>query len=574
VFRVFQKLPFLFELFFNGSFILICSLKTIGKIPSFVSLEDVNFILELGSWFIPLVIFMTVMVNYLSCDNLEQFIRRHVFSIVVFVPLVLTWGDLDFSFWLSSAHLLSSILSIYDDDDVDNSRKLVVPKLLKMLRLKPAQMVLLSFCLVILMGTFLLMLPVSSQGGNSISFINALFTATSATCVTGLATLSISNDFSLFGQVIILILIQIGGLSIMTLYSSLAILLGRSIGMKDRVVMQDLLDVSSLEELFVVILNIIKYTFFIELWGAVVLTIVLTFDGVEFGKALYYGFFHSISAFCNAGFALSDTSLESFATNPFIHGTIALLITLGGLGFIVLRELVDVVTIRKSFVRVTLHTKIVLVTSLILTISGALFIFFGEFLNALDSFTLWEKIQISLFQSITLRTAGFNTIPLTSLHSYTLYGMTLFMFIGGSPGSTAGGIKTTTLAILFQSIKSTLKVRKTVGIFDRNVPAPIVVKATALTFISIIITSLFILITMRIEENTAFLPLFFEVISASATVGLSLGVTPTLSVLGKVAISFLMLIGRIGPLTLILAISTRSDYKDVVEYPDGRVLMG
>jgi trk system potassium uptake protein TrkH len=345
--------------------------------------------------------------------------------------------------------------------------------------------------------------------------------------------------------------------------------------MKDRVILQDMLDVSSLEELFATIIDIVKYTFFIELWGGIVLTIAFTFDDMEFGQAIYYGFFHSISAFCNAGFSLFDSSLESFSTQPLIHGTISILITLGGLGFIVLRELKEIIVKRKSLVRMRLHSKIVLITSFVLTISGAVFIFFGEYLNALDHYTLWEKIQVSLFQSVTLRTAGFNTIPLSNLNTYTIYAMTLFMFIGGSPGSTAGGVKTTTLAILVQSIISTLKGKKTVDVLNsRRVPGPIVVRATALTFMSILITSVFILLLVKLEPNQSFLTLFFEVISASGTVGLTLGITPYLSVAGKLAIGALMFIGRIGPMTLLLAIGQSEKKVGKFDYPDGKIMIG
>ena len=360
----------------------------------------------------------------------------------------------------------------------------------------------------------------------------------------------------------------------MTLYSSMAILLGRSMRMKDRIIMQDLLDVSSLEELFAMIVDIVKYTFLIELWGGLVLTIAFTFEGFEFSRAIYYGFFHSISAFCNAGFALFDTSLESYGTKPLIHLTIAILITLGGLGFIVLKELKEVIVNKKHLVRMSVHSKIVIITSFLLTAGGTIFIFFGEFLGALDGYTIWEQVQISLFQSVTLRTAGFNTIPLTNLNTYTIYAMTLFMFVGGSPGSTGGGIKTTTLAILIQSIKSTLKGKKTVEAFDRRISSPIVVRAIALTFISILITSFFILVLMRLEPEQSFLPLFFEVISASGTVGLTLGITSYLSVAGKMAISLLMLIGRIGPLTLILAVGQRHRSSGKFDYPDGRIMIG
>ncbi|RLA60038.1 MAG: hypothetical protein DRQ89_13360, partial [Epsilonproteobacteria bacterium] len=451
-----NKLPFLVELFFNGTFILFYALNMSNNIPISWDMGLVHIILDVGSWPIPIVIFTTLVFNYLQSERFEVFFRRHIISLVVFVPLLITWGDQEFAFWLASVHLLASILSLYEEDSEDVATKKFRHSILKVFRLRPAQLVFLSFAGVILIGTFLLALPLASTGPKALSFVDALFTATSATCVTGLSTISTANDLSWFGQGVVLLLIQIGGLSIMTLYSSMAILLGKAMGMKERVVMQDLLDVASLDELFVMIMNIIKYTFFIELWGAIILTFAFTYEGFEFSQAIYYGFFHSISAFCNAGFSLFDTSLESFATNPLINGTICVLVTLGGVGFLVLRECKDAIVNKRALVRLTLHTKIVLLTTLFLTVGGALFIFFGEFVHGLDSYTLWEKIQVSIFQSITLRTAGFNTIPMTNLHGYTLYGMTLFMFIGGSPGSTAGGVKTTTLAILVQSIIATL----------------------------------------------------------------------------------------------------------------------
>lgn len=573
--KISQKLPFLLEFIFNGLFIFLYSLRSIKKIPVSWNAELVNNVIQNAAYIVPFILLINVLNNFKNSKGLEDFLRRYIFSVVVFIPLIITWGDVEFAFWLASAHLLSSILALYDDvNEVKEEKVRNEQNLFQGLRLRPAQMVLFSFVGVIFLGTFLLMLPVSSVDGKSISFVDGLFMSTSATCVTGLATISVQDNLSIFGQVVLLVLIQIGGLSIMTLYSSMAILLGRSMRMKDRIIMQDLLDVSSLEELFAMIINIIKYTFLIELWGGIVLTIAFTFEGFEFGKAIYYGFFHSISAFCNAGFSLFNNSLESYAASPLINGTIAVLIILGGLGFIVLKELTEVITKGKKLVRLGLHSKIVIVTTIFLTVGGTLFIFFGEFLNSLDSYTLWEKMQISFFQSVTLRTAGFNTIPLTSLHKYTIYMMTLFMFIGGSPGSTAGGVKTTTLAILFYSIKSTLLGEKKVTVLDRKIPSPVVVRATALMFISILITSTFILILMKLEPEQAFLPLFFEVISASGTVGLTLGITPYLSLMGKVAVSVLMLIGRIGPLTLILAIGQRNRDKGKFDYPDGRIMIG
>ena len=297
-------------------------------------------------------------------------------------------------------------------------------------------------------------------------------------------------------------------------------------------------------------------------------------EGYEFSQALYYGIFHSISAFCNAGFSLFPTSLENFATDPLIHGTISVLILTGGLGFIVLKELSEIVVWRKSLVRLGLHTKIVVITSLIMLAAGFFLIFFGEFLNALDGYSLWEKIQIAFFQSVTLRTAGFNTIPITNLHTYTIYAMTLFMFIGGSPGSCAGGVKTTTLAILTQSVKSTLKSERNVQLLDRKIPGPMVVRATAITFVSILAISSIFLVLIQVESEQSFLTLFFEVMSAFGTVGLSLGVTSFLSAPGKLLITLLMYVGRIGPLTMILAIGQQSYGRGKFDYPDGRIMIG
>jgi trk system potassium uptake protein TrkH len=576
--QILQKLSFLLELFFNGSFILIYSLYTNGKIPSTWNEKFIGNTLDIIVWMVPIVIGLSVISNFFDSKSPEDYIRKYSFSLLVFIPTLITWGDMEFTFLLAAAHLLSTVLSLYDEDapakkkEVEDDGKF--SGVLKHIKLSSAQLVLCTFLGVILLGTFILMLPVSAAEGVTIGFVDALFMATSATCVTGLSTLGLNESFSVFGQVVILVLIQIGGLSIMTLYSSMAILLGRSMKMKDRIIMQDLLDVSSLEELFAMIINIVKYTFFIELWGGIVLTIAFTFEGFEFGKAIYFGFFHSISAFCNAGFALFGNSLENYATNPLIHGTISILIVLGGIGFIALKELKEVVTREKTIVRLGMHTKVVLITTGALIIGGAIFIFFGEFLGALDGYTLWEKVQISTFQSITLRTAGFNTIPLTNLNKYTLYVMTMFMFIGGSPGSTAGGVKTTTLAILIQSIMSTLKGDKNVRMMDRTIPSPLVVRATALMFISILITSFFIFLMMKLEPDQDFLTLFFEAISASGTVGLTLGVTPYLSLLGKIAVSALMLVGRIGPLTLILAIGERQKSSGKFDYPDGRIMIG
>ncbi|MEC8624446.1 MAG: potassium transporter TrkG, partial [Bdellovibrionota bacterium] len=256
--QVFKKFPFLIELFFNGSFILLFSLRSADKIPFQFQSGELKDYIETGAFFIPIVIALVVFTNYLEAGSLEEFVRKYVFSLVIFVPLVITWGDVEFAFWLSSAHLLSSVLTIYDDDTDEGIRKQRQGyAIFQGIKLRPAQLVLFSFSAVILLGTFLLLLPVSQKEGVNMSFIDGLFMATSATCVTGLTTFSLNQSFSFFGQIVILILIQIGGLSIMTLYSSMAILLGKSLGVKDRVIMQDLLDISSLEDLLAMVGNIV-----------------------------------------------------------------------------------------------------------------------------------------------------------------------------------------------------------------------------------------------------------------------------------------------------------------------------
>ena len=385
-----QKIPFILELFINGAFILLYSLRSMEHLPSQLSPLWIEWGISYGVYAAPITILVTMFGHLIELQDIEVLFRKQAFSIIVIASLFITWGDEFFACCLAFAHLLSYGLFLYGDRS-GNKKIFEVDRLkegiFSALKLKPAQLVFLSFSAVILAGTFFLILPFSSVSGESMAFIDALFMATSATCVTGLATKSLATDFSLFGQVVILVLVQIGGLSIMTLYASMTIVLGRSLGMKDRVIMQDLLNVSNTEEFLEMVIDIVKYTFAIELWGAIILTMAFIFDGLELGTAIYYGFFHSVSAFCNAGFSLFDTSFESYATNFFITGPIMVLITLGGLGFVVLKDLKEnfkfkeiftltgIFAMRKKFIRFGIHTKIVLVTSSILTFGGAIFNF-------------------------------------------------------------------------------------------------------------------------------------------------------------------------------------------------------
>lgn len=578
--KLYHKLPFVLELFINGSFIFLYSFYKANRLETnFISPDIIELVFDIFKYACPIVIIIVTIGHYIQSKGSDQFIRKYVFSLICIFPILITYGDIQFTFWLCAVHLFSSVLSLYEaplkvEERISLSDRKVSIPILEKIKLAPAQIVLLSFSGIILIGTLLLSLPISAVEGKTVGFVDAFFMATSATCVTGLATLSLADTFSISGQIIILILIQIGGLGYMTLYSSMTLLLGRSLGFKNQLMMQNHLDISSFSDLVNIIASIIRYTLIIELCGAIILTIAFSIQGMEFGEALYFGIFHSISAFCNAGFALFNNSMEDFAFSPMVHGTLSMLIFLGGLGFIVLKELELFVRQGKKLVNLSVHTKIVLTVNFSLIIFVALYIFFSEFLHGMVDNTLWEKIQLSVFQSITTRTAGFNTMSFSTLHTHTIYLISLIMFIGASPGSTGGGIKTTTFAILFQSIKATLRGRGKVQLFERTVPNLIVVRAMAITIISIIIVSFFILLMMRVEPEQDFLALFFETISAFATVGLSLGITPYLTAGGKITLAVLMLIGRVGPLTLAVAVGQKNEDLGKVEYPEGRIMIG
>lgn len=572
----YQKLPFLLELFFNGAFIFLYAFYRSNKLKaSFLPPETVDALLQGMAYFSPLFILLSILSFFRRSEGMDEFFRKYIFSVIVFIPLLITYGDTQFAFWLSAVHLFSSALSLYElkpNEEAEGGD--YVLGMLEKIKLAPAQIVILSFSVIIFSGTLLLALPISAAEGKSIAFIDAFFIATSATCVTGLSTISLADNFSFVGQMIVLILLQIGGLGYMTLHSSMMILLGKSMAVKNQVMMQDLLDITSMGDLIAMIVDIVKYTIVIEFCGAIILAIAFTFEGYEFGQALYFGFFHAISAFCNAGFALFNDSLEGFAYNPFISNTIAVLIILGGLGFIVIKEMELVLRGKKKLVNLTVHSKVVFTTSFSLLAVVMIYIFFSEYLHSLKDMSLWQQLQVSFFQSATTRTAGFNSLSLSALYPHTLYMMILVMFVGANPGSTGGGIKTTTFAILFQSVRATLRGKDRVEFFDRTLPNFYVVRAISIIVISLMICSGFILLLMRIETEHSFLSIFFEAVSAFATVGLSLGITPYLTVAGKAAIIALMFIGRIGPLTMALAIGQKKQDKGNFKYPTGRIMIG
>ena len=440
--------------------------------------------------------------------------------------------------------------------------------------IKPAQSILLSFFLVIFIGTLLLMLPSSCVYGKNIRFIDALFTSTSAVCVTGLVVFDIGTNLSTFGQSILLTLIQIGGLGLMTFSSFFALLLTQKTDIGRLTKMQDVLDLETTSKVRNLIINMIKFTFIIEAVGAILIFLSWRKSFSSLTSAIYNSVFHSISAFCNSGFSTFHNSFEGFRDNYLFNIIIISLIISGGLGFFVLANIYNKFYHRKEKIarRLTMHSKLVITTTIILLIIGALLFGFLEKDNTLKGLTLPQKIISSTFQSATPRTAGFNVIPTGKLTNATLFLFILFMFIGASPGSTGGGIKTSTFGIALVTVYSLIKNKENVEIFGRSIDKDSIYKAFSIIISSIII--IFIsLMGLLIIEKIAFEKLLFEVFSAFGTVGLSTGVTKGLSDLGKLIIIITMFIGRIGSLTLVMALSITKK-KGKYTYPKGKLMIG
>lgn len=435
----------------------------------------------------------------------------------------------------------------------------------------PSRVLVLGFATVILCGALLLTLPIANTNGDGLSFINAVFTATSAVCVTGLVVVDTAKTFTHFGQLVILMLIQIGGLGFMTFATMFALILKRRITFRERLLLQEAFNQVSVEGIVRLAKSVIQFSFIIEAVGAFILALRWSFD---FGwkQALYFGVFHSISAFNNAGIDLMGdfTSFTTYVNDPIINLTIMALIILGGVGFFVL---VDLQTPSHKF---KLHTKIVLEVSGILILVGAVIIFVLEFTNpeTLGPLPLGSKILASFFQSVSPRTAGFNTINLAGMHHTTLLSIIVLMFIGASPGSTGGGIKTTTFVAIMVSILATYRNEPQVVLKRRSLPADVIQKAWAITTSASLL--IFVMISiLSLTEHADILTLLFEVTSAFGTVGLSLGITPNLSEIGKAAIILTMFIGRVGPLTLAFVLSQKRN-KGIchIKYPDERIMIG
>jgi len=451
----------------------------------------------------------------------------------------------------------------------------------RILQAHPAILVLASFLLAISVGALMLKLPISTKIGY-IPWVDALFTATSAVCVTGLVVVDTGSHFTVFGQCVILALIQIGGLGVMTVSVILFRWIGRSVSFRQRMVMQDLFAHTPREDIFSLVRSIFLFTLSAETIGAVFLTIHWSQE-FPLLRAVYTAVFHSVSAFCNAGFALFADSMVHWSDSFFLNVTVCSLIVVGGLGFPVLYDLRSWFTRRREKqVRLSIQTKTVLLTTVILIASGALMfaLLEGQALKKSESFP--HQILVPVFQSITCRTAGFNTVDISSLRDATLAMIIFLMFFGASPGSCGGGVKTTTLALLTAFTLSRMKKGRRVNIFKKSIPNATVTRSVSLTLVSIGIIGvvLFLMLVSDsasghaiVSQQRVFLAYFFETVSAFGTVGLSMGVTPELNMWGKCLIILMMIIGRVGVLTfsyIIVGTGTTNG----VEYSEENLMIG
>ena len=429
------------------------------------------------------------------------------------------------------------------------------------------QIIFLSFLFVVILGGSILSLPISSKAGEYTSFVDSLFTAISATCVTGLAVLDTSTYWSFFGQVIILILIQVGGLGFMTLVASIFLLLNQKVSMKSRTALQKTYSVSHLGFKKSLVLGILFISLIAEFIGSVLLSLIFI---PEYGwlKGGWFSIFHSVSAYCNAGFDLFGNSLISYDHSPYIMLVISLLIVCGSLGFIVIMDLIGY----KKRHKLSLHSKLALIVTGILILVGLLLFFITRFSFYKSDFLVYF-VQ-SLFFAITPRTAGFAIQDYSSLSQASLFLTIILMTIGGTSGSTAGGIKTTTIGVFILNIRAVIRREKHTRFGNRTIPQNLVKQSYESIFLyfSLVIISTFLLLVL--EPNLKLDQVLFEVVSALSTVGLSMNVTPELSSASKGLIGLLMFIGRVGIFTIIYSLNTKNREEALYKYPEENVMVG
>lgn len=443
---------------------------------------------------------------------------------------------------------------------------------IKWVNFSPPQVIVLGFTLIILFGAVLLMLPISNANGEFLPFIDAFFTSASATTVTGLEVVDTGTAFSWFGQIIILLLIQIGGLGFMTMATLIALVFKRKISLKERLLLQEAMNQSSMEGIVRLIRRVLFYALVIESVAAVLYAIRFAFD-MPFGRAMYFGVFHAVSMFNNSGFDLfgNYSSLMVYIEDPAINLITMFLIITGGLGFIVISDLVDYRNRR----RLTLHSKVVLTMSGFLIISGALVILVFEFTNqnTLGSLDWSGKLWSAFFQSVAPRTAGAHTLDISALRQATQFFILILMFIGASPSSTGGGIKTTTFMILLGAVVSMIRGRSELVLFRYRLAQERIFKAVTVTMLALFLVIGVALALSTTERGASFLSILFETTSAFGNVGLSMGVTGDLSIAGKLILSFTMFTGRLGLLTLAYALGPKKG-KKLYRHPEGKMIIG
>ncbi len=439
----------------------------------------------------------------------------------------------------------------------------------------PVQILAIGFAVTILIGAILLSLPIASRSGEATSFIEAIFTATSAVCVTGLVVVDTGTYWSYFGKTVIMFLIEIGGLGFMSVTTLVFLILGKRITLKERLVMQEAMNSNSLQGLVKMVQYILLFTFSIQIAGAVLFSTQFI---PQFGisKGIYYSIFHSISAFCNAGFDLMGNfnSITAYADNAVVMLTMSVLVVIGGLGFYVWVEIYNC----KSIKRLSLHSKVVIYTTAVLIVGGAILMYLFEMGNpsTIQGMSIKGKFLSSVFAAITPRTAGLNSISIVDMTTAGKFLTMILMFIGGSPGSTAGGIKTATFVVLIMTVVSVARGRDDTEIFKRRINKHFVFRAFAIAFISLgIVIAVTMALAITQHPSIPFEHLLFEATSAFATVGLSLGLTTELTFVGKIIIIITMYAGRVGPLTIILALANSKRGKSgTIKYPEGKILIG
>jgi trk system potassium uptake protein TrkH len=511
-----------------------------------------------------------VVMSWFSAPNRLTHLKRYWYELFIFIPLVLLITGGRTTPRLQNLMIQAVIIII------------VVVRIHRiyaffwLLSARPAQLMLGSFASVILVGTALLMLPAATRGGLDTTLGEAFFTATSATCVTGLIVVDTPNHFSFFGQAVILALIQLGGLGIMTFSVCFALLLNRRLSLRNQRAMQEILDQDTLKSAKRLVGFIVLMTFLLEVIGALILFVNWHDSPRPVLSDAWHAVFNSVSAFCNAGFSTFSNSLEGSATDRTVNYVIGALIILGGLGFPVIRDLYHKLLHlfhRRDPHRFRLQSRVVLVCTGGLLLLGTGFFYLLEYNHILAEQAGSDALLISFFQSITTRTAGFNTCDIGALQSSTLYVFIFLMFIGASPGGTGGGIKTTTLATAWAVIRAGFRNRPQAELYRRTIPMDLIQRAVMVLCSAALLVAGSTIVLCALEDQS-FLALHFEAVSAFATVGLSTGITAELSTAGRLVLCLLMFVGRLGPLTVGFALMLRQKPAARYTYATERIMIG